>query len=117
MKPTEDMLAAELFADVLLPLAYANRRRGVAYLDRGPRRQTYWTGIVSRTGGLQRLSGSACDGTAVLALLGEYWERTNPLNLSKLLPSLEELRKQLTAGTPSSDPEQPRLTEFVYPLF
>jgi hypothetical protein len=116
MKPTEDKSAEVVFADWLLPLAYANRRRRITYLDRGSRRQSYWSAVKSRTGGMERLSGAACDAAAMLAWVGDYWARTNEPALTKLLPYLEKLRQRLTGG-PSSDPQEQRLTEFVYPLF
>ena len=115
--PTDDTRAEAMFADWLLPLGYANRRRGIAYLERGPRRQSYWAPVISRTGGLERLSGAGCEPAAMLASLGDYWKRTNEPSLPKLLPSLEELRQQLAGATPTKNPEEQGLTEFVYPLF
>ncbi|MGP0076805.1 MAG: hypothetical protein ACLPWF_33240 [Bryobacteraceae bacterium] len=115
--PTEDTRAAALFADMLLPLGHANRRRGIAYLDRGPRRQSYWSGVVSRTGGLAQLNPSACDAGSILASLGDYWARTKEPSLPKLLPRLEELRQELSGAAPSSDGQEPPFTDFVYPLF
>jgi hypothetical protein len=108
--------AAIFFAELLLPLHHANSRRGVVYLDRGQRRQSYWSAVQSRTGGLERLPGSACDAPALLVLLGNYWKARNAVNLPQLLPHLNALHQNLI-GVERADEQDGRLTEFVYPLF
>ena len=115
--PTENTRAAALFADLLLPLAHANRRRSIAYLDREARRQSYWSDVVSRTGGMERVAPSACDAGSILASLSDYWARTKEPSLPKLLPQLEELRQELAGTKPSKDQQEPPFSDFVYPLF
>lgn len=114
MNSTENK-AAIFFADVLLPLRYANLRRGVAYLDRGPQRTSYWSDVASRTGGMQRLPEFSSD-FSMLGLLGKYWEQRNEGDLLRLLPLLGRLRQDVIA-TPTSDRDAQPLTEFIYPLF
>jgi hypothetical protein len=115
MNSTENK-ASIFFADVLLPLHYANLRRGVAYLDRNRQRASYWSDIASRTGGMQRLSDPSADFSSVLGLLGKYWEQRNESTLLRLLPLIATFRQDLIA-IPASDQDAQPLTEFVYPLF
>jgi len=115
MNSTENK-AAIFFANVLLPLRYANLRKGATYLDRGRHRTSYWSDIASRTGGMQQLSDSSADFSSVLGLLGKYWEQRNEGYLLRLLPLLAIIRQDLVA-TPASHHDAKPLTEFVYPLF
>jgi hypothetical protein len=117
MNPTENRSAAVFFAEMLLPLRHANVRRGAAYLDRGPRRQGYWGDVASRTGGMERLSGAACDPTALLGQLGNYWTQRNEPDLLQLLPYLERLREELVNTARADDQTGEPVTDFVYPLF
>jgi hypothetical protein len=117
MNSIERRLAATFFADLLLPLRHANLRRGIRYLDRSSKPPGYWGDIVSRTGGLERLSKSACDASVLLRLLGIYWQQNREPYLAQLLPHLERLREDLIKAGISSGPSGPEPTEFVYPLF
>jgi hypothetical protein len=117
MSSTENQSAAIFFADLLLPLRHANLRRGVAYLDRGPRRESYWGEVASRTGGIERLSASACDAAALLGSLGNYWVRRNEPSMLQLLPYLEALRQELTGAARADHQATQQLEEFNYPLF
>ena len=116
MNPTEPGSAAVFFADLILPLRFANVRRGVNYLDRGPRRPSYWGEVISRTGGMECFSGSTCEAAALLGLLGDYWRRQNEPSLRQLLPHLEALRENLTRVERTDKKDEQPLTEFVYPL-
>jgi hypothetical protein len=116
MSSTENTSAAIFYAELLLPLRHANLRRGVAYLDRGDRRQSYWGEVASRTGGMELLSKSGCDALALLGLLGSYWALRNDQSLMRLLPHLGALRREL-AGDASINDQAEQLTEFVYPLY
>jgi hypothetical protein len=113
MNSTEDQVAAAFFADVLLPLRYANLRGGTDYLDRGNRRSSYWSVVKSRTGGMQRLP--ACDVPSLLRLLGSYWQRGDAPILARMLPDLLELYRKLNA-VPGDDGAEPPVSDFVYPL-
>jgi hypothetical protein len=117
MNSTEIRSAAAFFAELLLPLRHANVRRGVAYLDRDPRRQGYWCDIASRTGGMERLSGAACDPAALLGRLGSYWGQRNEVDLLQLLPHLERLREELIGTVRGGDQAPQPVTDFIYPLF
>jgi hypothetical protein len=116
MSSTDDQSAAVLFADLLLPLHYASRRRGIAYLDRGPDRPTYWGEVVSRTGGLERLP-AGCDRAVMLRSLGEYWRRHDRKDFLQLLPQLEKLQQELSGAAGGDDGSDTPLPEFVYPLY
>jgi hypothetical protein len=105
------------FADLLLPLKYANTRRNVHYFSRIAPQAACWQPVISRTGGLQKLSASSSRGLALLELLGEYWVSQKDSNLPKLLPYLVTLRRELVESLPAGDEQEPRLTEFVYPIF
>jgi hypothetical protein len=116
MSSTEDRRAADIFfADLLLPLRQANIRRRVNYLDRGPPRQSYWSKVASRTGGMEELP-AACDVRTLLDMLGSYWVRRNEATLLQLLPHLEALHQQLTGAAAKNPQPEPPLTEFMYPL-
>jgi hypothetical protein len=117
MNSIEHQLAAAFFANLLLPLRRANLRRGICYLNRASKQPSYWGEVVSRTGGLERLSNSACDASVLLSLLGSYWQRNREPDLPQLLPDLERLRQDLVDGGISNKPSEPEPTEFVYPLF
>ncbi len=107
--------AAIFFAEFLLPLRYANVRRGVAYLER-QKRPSYWSGIASRTGGMERFS--VCpDARALLASLGAYWAGRHEANLVQLLPHLEKMRQELMGAGRPAEPAEERLPDFIYPLF
>jgi hypothetical protein len=117
MNSIERELAAAFFADLLLPLRHANLRRGIRYLDRSSNLPSYWGEVVSRTGGLERLSKSACDASVLLDLLCSYWQRNREPDLPQLLPYLERLRQDLIDAGISNKPSEPEPLEFVYPLF
>jgi hypothetical protein len=109
--------ARSFFADLLLPLKHANTRRNVHYFSPIPPQATCWQPVISRTGGLQKLSASSSRGPALLELLGKHWVTQNDPNLAKLLPYLVTLRRELVESLPAADKQEPRLTEFVYPIF
>jgi hypothetical protein len=117
MKPTENRSAEVFFAELLLPLHYANSRRGIVYLDRDRQRQSHWCAVASRTGGMERLESSACGMPALLALLESYWARRNEGSLLQLLPHLEALSQELTGAKREDDQAEAKLTEFIYPLW
>jgi hypothetical protein len=116
MNSTDDRAAAIFFAEFLLPLAQANARKGVGYLDRGGRRPSYWQPVATRTGGLERLSSQGCGPSALLQRLGDYWAHGKEPELPQLLPPLEALRLELTDPDRPQEPEG-RLSDFVYPIF
>jgi hypothetical protein len=105
------------FADLLLPLKHANTRRNMLYLNRTAKGGSYWEPVVSRTGGLEKLTAASSGGSALLELLGQYWVKLNDKNLPKLIPYLVELRREIVESHPAKDDEEPRLSEFVYPIF
>jgi hypothetical protein len=109
--------AKSFFADLLLPLKYANTRRNVHYFVLVASQPSYWQPVISRTGGLEKLSATGSRGSALLELLGKYWNTQNDSNLPKLLPYLVTLRQELVESLPPGDEPEPRLTEFVYPIF
>ena len=117
MNSTNGRAAAIFFADLLLPLRHANLRHGTAYLDRGQRRQSYWSDVASRTGGIERLSSAACDGEALLGSISSYWARRNEQSLLRLVPHLAALRVDLVSAAPMEEHAAERLTEFIYPIF
>jgi hypothetical protein len=117
LSSTEGRAAAIFFAEFLLPLAQANSRKGVVYLDRGGGRlSSYWQAVATRTGGLERLSGQSCCPSALLRRLGDYWACREEPDLPQLLPHLEALRRELTDPAHSEPPDY-RLNDFVYPMF
>jgi hypothetical protein len=91
-------------------------RRGSAYLDRGPRRESYWSPIASRTGGIEQLSASQCSFTGVLALLEKYWRLRNERDLLQLVAHLKRLHGEMQA-LPAQEDAGRAVPEFVYPLF
>jgi hypothetical protein len=113
----EQRLAAVFYADLLLPLKRAYLRRDVDCPDRRLKRPSYWSAVASRTGGLQRLAESDCNASALLGLLGSYWEQNREIFFPQLLPHLELLRRDLMEAQLSIRPSEPELTEFMYPLF
>ena len=115
MNPTENKAADVLFAEWLLPLRHANLRRRISYLDCEPRRESYWCGIASRTGGIERLSTRSA--LALLALWAEYLTQRNDADLLQLLPALKALQQELTGAARGTEQAEQRLTEFVYPLY
>ena|SRR5579863_10346876 len=117
MRPTDWMRAKCFFADLLLPLRHANVRRGVHYLTRTAPKTTCWSKVVSRTGGLEKLSAATSNGSALLGRLGQYWASQNDGNLTKLLPYLVSFRQEMAESHPQSADLGPQLTEFVYPMF
>jgi hypothetical protein len=117
MSSTNNRPAEIFFAELLLPLRYLKLRHGTAFLDRGQRRQSYWSEVSSRTGGMERLPKGAYDAAALLRLLEGYWTRRNEASLLKLLPHLERLRADLASGGPMEPQTTKRLLDFVYPLF
>jgi hypothetical protein len=117
MSSIDNTSAAIFFAELLLPLRYTNLRRGIAYLYRGQRRQSYWGEVASRTGGMERLSSAGCDATALLSSLGGYWVLRHESNLLQLLPHLERLGQELAGTASTKDQAADQLTEFRYPLF
>jgi hypothetical protein len=117
MKPTENRSAEVFFAELLLPLHYANARRGIVYLDRDRQRPSHWGAVASRTGGMERLQSSACGMPGLLALLESYWARRNEGSLLQLLPDLQALGRELTGAKRVEDQAEEKLTDFIYPLW
>ena len=117
MSQTDRVPAKFFFADLLLPLKHANTRRNVTYLNRTARAGSYWGTVVSRTGGLEKLTAASSGGSALLELLRQYWVKQNDKNLPKLIPYLVELRREIVESPPVQDNREPRLSEFVYPIF
>jgi hypothetical protein len=117
MSQIDKVPAKCFFADLLLPLSYANARRNVCYLDRTAKSGSYWGPVVSRTGGLEKLTAESSSGPALLELLGQYWVKQNDRNLPKLLPYLVALRSEIVESHPDKANQEPRLSEFVYPIF
>lgn len=117
MSPIDRMHAKCFFADLLLPLRNANLRKNVHYLARTAPHTTCWSKVVSRTGGLEKLSASTSNASALFERLGQYWASQNEGNLTKLLPYLVTLRQEMTGSQPQSADQEPKLTEFVYPMF
>jgi hypothetical protein len=117
MSQIDRVPAKFFFADLLLPLKYANTRRNVLYLSRTAKAGSYWEPVVSRTGGLEKLTAASSGGSVLLELLGQYWAKQNDKNLAKLLPYLVELRREIVESHAVEDNQEPRLSEFVYPLF
>ena len=116
MSPIDKVPARSFFAELLLPLKHANMRKNVRYLNCAPK-DSYWEEVASRTGGLERLSAASCTGSALLESLGRYWLTRNDANLPKLLLYLIALRQEIVESRPVEEQKEPRLTEFVYPLF
>ena len=117
MSQIDKIRVRSFFADLLLPLKHANTRRNVHYLSRTPQQASYWQPVISRTGGLQRLSAASSSGSALLELLGRYWVAQDDQNLPKLLPYLDDLRREIVESQPVEDAKEPRLPDFVYPIF
>ena len=119
MSSTDDLQAAAVFhAELLLPLQRANLRKGVRYLERGKPGASYWREVASRTGGVEELPGE-CDVGVLLGRLREYWVRRDEASLLVLLPYLERLQRELTAGGVDAGKGggEEGVTEFVYPMF
>jgi hypothetical protein len=117
MNPIEGHAAEVFFAELLLPLRRANLRRGVDYLDGLERGVSHWGRVVSRTGGIERLLGAACDPDHLLEQLGNYWRGRNEPHLEELLPYLRALRQSLLDSSPADPHSERAPTEFVYPLY
>jgi hypothetical protein len=117
MTQTDRVPARVFFADLLLPLKHANTRRNVLYLSRTAKSVSYWQEPVSRTGGLGKLTAASSGGSALLELLGQYWVKQNDKDLPKLIPYLVELLREIVESPPVQDNREPRLSEFVYPIF
>lgn len=117
MSPIDRVPAKSFFADLLLPLKHANTRRNVHYLSRASQDPGNWQPVISRTGGLERLSEASSNSSALLELLGRYWVAQNDRDLPKLLPYLVALRSEIVEAASVQDAEVPRLPEFVYPIF
>ena len=117
MNSTERVSARSFVAELLLPLKRANMRNNIRYVNCDARKSTHWEPVVSRTGGMERLSLINNSGPALLASLEQYWRSNNDVNLPKLLPYLLALRQQIIETRPVESDKEPRLSEFVYPLF
>jgi hypothetical protein len=117
MSQIDEGPAKFFFADLLLPLKQANVRRNLHYLSRTAKSGSYWETVVSRTGGLERLTAASSTGSALLGLLGQYWVKQTDKNLPKLLPYLVALRREIVESHPVEDNQELRLSEFVYPIF
>jgi hypothetical protein len=117
MNQTDKLAAQIFFADLLLPLGRANIRKDVHYLNCDRSKASYWQPVVSRTGGMERLSAESSSGPALIELLGQYWREHNDANLPKLIPYLIELRSEIVGSRPPQEEEQPYLSDFVYPIF
>jgi hypothetical protein len=113
-----DRVAPEFFfAELLLPLKRSSARKGIHFLALERAAESYWGPVVTRTGGLERLSAGACGGDAMLERLREYWHARGEANLLKLLPYLVALRRDLLAGPPAKAVSGGEVNDFVYPLF
>ena len=117
MNSTERVPARSFVSELLLPLKRANMRKNILYLNCDARKSTHWEPVLSRTGGMERLSLINSSGPALLASLEQYWRKNNDVNLPKLLPYLLALRQQILETGEVENEKGPRLSEFVYPLF
>jgi len=117
MSPTDRIRPDSFFAEVLLPLRYANLRRRVSYLQREVGAAGNWCPVVSRTGGLERLSAENAGAAAMIERLGRHWELEGDPHLPKLVPLLQDLRRELFETRPAYANTEPELPEFVYTMF
>jgi hypothetical protein len=100
MNPTDEVRPETFFAEFLLPLSQANKRRGVRYLESSRDAASYWGPVLSRTGGIERIAAAA----------------EGDRNLTRLAPFLASLREAL--AKPEAAPEaKPGISDFVYPMF
>jgi hypothetical protein len=104
-------------AGVILPLHHFNARHGVHYLTLTPDAGSCWAPVVSRTGGLERISADACDGPGLLARLGAYWAARGDKSLPKLVPHLLALRSDIMDTRPPDEGKASEVSDFVYPMF
>lgn len=113
-KPTPE----RFFADLLLPLHRANHRRGVHYFATGKdaAANSYWQTPLSRTGGVTKLGAASGDSEALIAALGDYWTEQGEAMLTRLLPDLEALCRELFEPE-AQDGTPQKLSISVYPLF
>jgi hypothetical protein len=116
MNPTDAKPEAVFFADWLMPLSQANRRRRVAYLVRGSEGESLWRPIVSRNGGCVALTPQDCAIPALLGALDEHWRRSETTDLTRLTPELQRLARIIEAGGEAAR-EDGVVAEFVYPLY
>ncbi len=116
---TDGTTPESLFADVVLPLHRANKRRNVHYFVPGPEagQPTYWEAPASRTGGVGRLGIGEGDGSALLNQLGDYWAEHDEAPLAQMLPDLEALWRDLLEPDSVASDQSGRLSLSVYPLF
>jgi hypothetical protein len=117
MSQIDRVPARSFFADLLLPLKHANTRKNVHYFGRTAPPESCWQPVRSRTGGIEKLSATTSAGPSLLELLAQYWATQNDVNLPRLFPFLVALRQELVESHPPENEPEPRLTEFVYPLF
>lgn len=118
MSLTDEVSSDLYFADLLLSLKHAKLRRDEHFFAAGETQgaESYWEDVTTRTGGVGRVPVMARDGAAMLELLGRYWDARGEAHLTRLLPGLEALRRQLTSAAPEAKEQATRLTDFVYPL-
>ena len=117
MPPTDDVSPETVFANLLLPLKRANQRRSATYFSLGPDRnaETYWGGVVSRTGGVTQVKFD--ETTDALHSLEAYWSSRGENLLSKTLPELRALQETILAVKTSTRDAEQSVPEFVYPLY
>jgi hypothetical protein len=117
--PLTDKVSAEtVFAGVLVPLKRVNQRRNVTYFSSGPDAgtETYWGGVISRTGGATQVK-SAESGFDALASLEAYWTLRGEAMLVKTLPELRALQEAILKASESTQQPEQSVSEFVYPLY
>jgi hypothetical protein len=100
----------------LLPLKHANARRDVHYLRRSGQSATIWRRWCHGPEGWKNSPAASSTGAALLELLRRYWVKQDAKNLPKLIPYLVDLRRELVESHPVKDDQEPRLSEFVYPI-
>jgi hypothetical protein len=117
MNPTDPVRPESFFAELLVPLSRVNARRGVRYLGDASGVASHWTPVVSRTGGLERLSTDHCSADALIEQLGAYWLAQGDTALAKLSPYLVALRREIVASRPQTPATPAYVPMYVYPLF
>jgi len=117
MSQTDAVPPEFFFAELLLPLRHASARRNIHYLKLDCEAESYWSPVISRTGGLERLGAAECGGEAMLQRLGQYWVARGDVYLPKLVPYLMALRRDLLEAKPVGGEQRTELSDFVYPLY
>jgi hypothetical protein len=117
MSRTDPIPPEYFFAELLLPLRRATLRKGIHFLKLTDEPESYWAPVASRTGGLEKLSAAECDGGRLLDRLERYWTARGDAYLPKLVPHLSALRLELLDTRTAEAAAEPRLGNFVYPIF